>query len=80
MSMPNGLQSPTTLSDAPTFAHTIGKRKRSLDLNDAKHANGDTNTNQVSEGWKGQFGALLLDIFEVLKRFVANQSLELSIA
>ena len=69
MSTPTGLQSPPTSSDPTAQIQTIGKRKRSPDLNDAKQTNGETTSGQISKSREGVVGALLLDIFEVVKRF-----------
>lgn len=68
MSIQNGVQSPPPY-DITETAQTIGKRKRPEGLEEAQSVNGAGERHNVSERSEGRFGALLLDVFEVMKRY-----------
>ena len=69
MSRENGVQSPPSPYDFTETAQKIGKRKWSEGPEEAQSVNGAGERCSVSERSEGQLGALLLDVFEVMKRY-----------
>lgn len=70
MSIPNSAQTPPLLYDNTDTEQTIGKRKRPEGLDEAHSLIGDGERHNGSGRKEGQFGALLLDVYEVMKRYV----------